>query len=465
MKCFNKKLVLVSIFVFTWTLLPAPGLSFTELPGIEGSTEEVFPEATSEGADLLPLSSHKVVDLQGCVQLALRNRAPEWYYQVEAQKGAVLESAFSFIPRIDVEAVLGPAPSDADFFDFGVLNYFKVQAGIPLYDFGRRHNYHQAALRRVQVEKNSVELMEIHEVLDVIRLYYGVVFGRETLNVLYDAREKVYRYRDQIEAKYKKRPGDVSRADVLAMRLDVLKLENQIAEAEEKGANAFDALALKIGFDRGEKFDVEDRFLRPVKNPLKSLEDYHELAKLQRPELSMLEIGIEARKYALSAEKRSLLPAFFLGGFVENSSATSVQFDNDLNFTQGGVGLGLKWGFDWNQNRGKVKVARSEYMKLVEQQRMALPAIELDVTRAYREATRRQGSLRRGRKARKISRALMFFAKSNWDIGVGDPLKLKDALIRFNEARFQHLQAIFDFNVAMAKLNQSVGQKFLPVVN
>ena len=53
----------------------------------------------------------------------------------------------------------------------------------------------------------------------------------------------------------------------------------------------------------------------------------------------------------------------------------------------------------------------------------------------------------------------MLFAKSNWDIGVGDSVKLKDALIRFNEARFNHMKSIFDFNVAVAKLSQAVGSE------
>jgi len=93
----------------------------------------------------------------------------------------------------------------------------------------------------------------------------------------------------------------------------------------------------------------------------------------------------------------------------------------------------------------------------LEQRRLALPAIQLDVTRAYLEAARSKEEVELGRQASKIGRALMFFAKSNADIGIGDSIRLKNALIRFNEARFEHLRSIFDFNVAVAKLSQAVG--------
>ena len=97
------------------------------------------------------------------------------------------------------------------------------------------------------------------------------------------------------------------------------------------------------------------------------------------------------------------------------------------------------------------------------QQRLVLPAIRLDVSKAYRDTSRSFEEINRGKKARKIGRALLFFAKSNKDIGIGNPVQMKDALIKFNEARFSHVKSIFDYNVSLAKLSQAVGEDLISI--
>ena len=396
--------------------------------------------------------------LDQCIDLTLKQKNLEWHYQIEAFRGDIIRATWSALPTIQIQELFGPIPNK-EWDEVGILNRVKLTAGYPVYDFGRTKNYRTAATERLRVEQKETEKAALSEIVEVVQLYYGLLFARESLNILNDAHEKVDNYRQQIEKKYKKRSGSFTRADLLNMSYEVLKIEREISRTSMELNNAFNALALKMGFDSQPDFDIEDRFLKPLPYDLKKLEEYQKLAVNKRPEIAMLDSGIEARKSLVTAEKMGFLPAFFVGGFVENGVTTQRTDNTDLNFTEGGIGLALNWDFDFNKTKGKMQSANSEYQKLLQQKRLALPAIQLDVTRAYREAERTKEDVERNRKARKIGRALMFFAKSNWDIGVGDSVKLKDALIRFNEARFNHMKSIFDFNVAVAKLSQAVGSE------
>lgn len=422
--------------------------------------ENAVNESPLPGAPVAEAVPH--LSLQECLSMAIQNRSPEWNYGIDAYKAQAQQAQRTWIPRINVEDQLGALP-DEGWHGFGVLNRVKANAGIPIYDFGRTHKYFEAASGRVEVETKGLEKNRAQETVEVVQLYYGLLLARESLNILYDARGKVAKYRDQMEKKESKKSTKANHAELLQVRYEMLKLDNQIAQAEMQQANAYAALSVKLGFPKAEGFDIEDRFLRPVKLNLENLDGYQNLARTKRPEVTMLERGIEARKALVEAEQRAFFPAFLLGGFFEQSVSSVRTYDIGLNYKRGGLGLMMNWVFDYNATEAKIKSARSEYFKLLEQQRQALPAIQLDVTRAYRETTRLKEQVERGKEARKIGRALLFFAKSNWDIGIGDPLKMKDALIRFNEARFDHLKSIFDFNVAVAKLSQAVGEDLFSV--
>ena len=52
--------------------------------------------------------------LQDCIERALANRRGEWTAQIDVQKGQVLQATTSYVPRIQVEELVGPLPEDGD---------------------------------------------------------------------------------------------------------------------------------------------------------------------------------------------------------------------------------------------------------------------------------------------------------------------------------------------------------------
>lgn len=438
-------------------------LAFGIGQGVVGAQQEMLDVEELEAEQpSLPEFAGERINLETCIARALGQRQGEWGYQVAALDSQAINPALRYIPFVQAEDLFGPLPEKNDFSNIGIVNFAKVTVGIPVFDFGRSASFYKAAFGRARVEDQFVRGNEMKEVVEVTQLYYGLLLAKESLAILYETQNKVKDYQEKLQARFDRKRREVSRADLLQLEVDLLKIEQKISQAENERDNAYQALALKIGFDRGKTFDIEERFLRPLPVRLKNLEEYQKLAVENRPEISALNIGMGAREAQVEAEKKALYPGLFLGGFFEYGKSTAREYDDNFNFTRGGAGVSVRWNFDFATTQSKVKSARSEYLKLVEQQRLALPAIELDVTRAYRQAARMKEEVERGKRARKLTRALLFFTKSNWDIGVGDPVKLKDALIRFNEARFDHLKSIFEFNVACAKLSQAVGEKFSP---
>ncbi|NLF84408.1 MAG: TolC family protein, partial [Candidatus Gastranaerophilales bacterium] len=48
-------------------------------------------------------------------------------------------------------------------------------------------------------------------------------------------------------------------------------------------------------------------------------------------------------------------------------------------------------------------------------------------------------------------------AKGRYKVGVGDPIELKDAELTHRNAQFAYYRALYDYNVAIAKLENVIG--------
>ncbi|QQR79896.1 MAG: hypothetical protein IPJ69_11200 [Deltaproteobacteria bacterium] len=63
----------------------------------------------------------------------------------------------------------------------------------------------------------------------------------------------------------------------------------------------------------------------------------------------------------------------------------------------------------------------------------------------------------RAEEAGRWSRQLLFMTQSNMDIGIGESKDLVDALTAFLQTRGQYFEAVYNYNVAIAKLDQKTG--------
>jgi len=79
---------------------------------------------------------------------------------------------------------------------------------------------------------------------------------------------------------------------------------------------------------------------------------------------------------------------------------------------------------------------------------------ELGLKVGYQKAVENRGKLQLARKNRKITRALLVSEAANYDFGIGDPGDLFEALIIYTRVLGGYYDAVYNFNVSVAKLNR-----------
>jgi outer membrane protein TolC len=88
---------------------------------------------------------------------------------------------------------------------------------------------------------------------------------------------------------------------------------------------------------------------------------------------------------------------------------------------------------------------------------IAKEGVKFEIKDAFLRAKVAQGNLQRARNAEKTARQILFLAQSNYDIGVGEQRELVDALQLVLLTRGRYFEAVFDYNIALAQLDEKIG--------
>lgn len=450
----------------------------TEIADEEISVEEdelldpTLPEILAEPVDLMETLPLRLT-LQDCIKMALEHNAKlqATGYAMDAARAQIKEASAIGWPVVDYEYRTAPIPSDVSsatesFFsgDLAWWNRLKIGVGVPIYSFGKLSLAKEMAkggLAAAEVqgfqEKNSL-------VSKVRQLYYGVLLAEEIGRVLKEAH---IRLEKEVAKRETTEDGDVqySPIDNLKMKVFLYDLEKRLAEARQKEQMALEGLRVQMGLSPGTVFTVYSRKLRPVEAELKVFDDYMAVAQANRPDVKLLQTGLEVKRNQYLLEKRRLLPDLGVGAFFEvGRTATGIRgvtatddFNDPFNFTRAGVGLQLSGRFDFHGGTARIQKTRSEYYKLNLEQMLAKEAIKLDVRDAYLKAKTSQANLIRAQKAEKTARQILFLTQSNYSIGIGEQKDLVDALQLVLLTRGRYFESVFDYNSALAVLDEKIG--------
>src|SRR3989338_46941 len=409
--------------------------------------------------------------LQDCLKMASENNAKlsARDYAIEGSRWRLEEAQARFWPILEYSHRMAPAPLDAlnaaqSFFG-GDLTFFttsKVGVGIPLYAFGQlttAQNLAKQGIEAAKVERNKDET-KIHS--EIKQLYYGIQLSHELNNLAQDAVNKINNKLKKEEETHEHSPYDI-------LKLKVFKsdLERRIDEANAKEKVARHALKIQLGLPDEQSFELASYSLEPAAKKLEPLENYVDKAMEERPDSHLINIGVESKRLEQQLEKRKLFPRVGLGGFFEFGRTTdNVQnvratdsFNNPFNFTRAGVGLELKGQFDFHVSNAKIKRLGNEFYKAQIESQLAKRGIGLEVEESYREVKRLKTSVDRAEERQKMARQMMFLSKTNLDIGVGEEQQYTDALQLVLLTRGEYYKTLFDYNIALAKLEEKIGRR------
>jgi outer membrane protein TolC len=413
-----------------------------------------------------------VLNLDDCIKMALENneKVIGAGYGITAAEGQLKEAKATGWPVIEYQWRVAPVPTDASnafraFFDgqLALFNSFRFTIGFPLFASGQIWTAKDMAKNGVAASKQNDVKEREGTIFMIKQLYNGVLLANEVEKLLSDAVEKI---NNKVKDEEAQEVPTHSPYDLLKLKVFGVELEKRLAETMQNRELALQGLRIQMGLQPEVKFRLSENLLKPITAELSSLEKYMQASIEHRPEMHMLDIGVDTRRLQYKLEKQKLGPsagfAFFLEGGITSSEIFNVgssnDYNNPFNYARAGVGLQVSGKLDIHGASGRIKKAKAEYFKAVYDRLIAEKGLKLDLEKAYLTAERKRDDVRRMKRAESLARQMMFLSKSNSELGIGDEKDYTDALQLVLLSRGQYFQSVFDYNTALADLEQKVGQ-------
>lgn len=428
-----------------------------------------------------------VLSLAQCEDLALQHsvqvQQATGNVEIARLKHAQVSHA-RFLPEVNLRNIWTAVPrARAAFTPTGVLTSPDTVAGLkdlrpltevtldmvqPLWTFGRLSGLRDAAAFGVEAGEAEVASKEAAVRLQVRELYWGLVLGKELLAVVDDAMAEVAKAKDRLQEELDAGSDEVSQNDLFKLQIFEYEIGKKQREARDRITLGLAALRTALGLDDTVDLDVATDELVPLGVTLESLEQYVTMAYGNRPEIAQLEAVMNARSSLVRASKSEYFPEFFLAIQLKYNYAAD-RFDarnpfvhNPFNFFRKGFALGLNWNLNFVQTRDKVRIAKAEVAQLARQDSALVDGIRLEVEKAYVELRRARDNLQASEGALTASDNWLRAESQTFDLGLSEVKDLIDAFRANSTMRAEHLQNIFNFNTALARLSKAVSGDLSP---
>jgi outer membrane protein TolC len=242
----------------------------------------------------------------------------------------------------------------------------------------------------------------------------------------------------------------------------------QRAELDARGGEARRQETIALGglrFLTGVRgaFDVPDVPLRRLSHRLGPLPRYLDAARLFRPEINMARAGVIARQAQVRLERARLYPDIGVGLRWTWARAPHVTDQrnpfvrDDFNKHYYGAGLGLEWKLDILPARARLAAANAELEEMRATERFALGGVGVEVEQAYAEARDAEVRLEAYSRAVGFAKQWLVKVQQGIDVGTMDEEELAEPAKEYALKRFAQLTAIYDYNMALARLELATG--------
>ncbi len=368
-------------------------------------------------------------------------------------------------------ALVGPCPGQnieddqritAD-TEIGILVRATARVTLPIYTFGKVEAGVKAARAGVEVGQVGVEMTQAQLELLVKQAYYGVQFAHSVLEVLRDGRTRMLAAKADIDKELAKESGRFTSNDLRKLVVQQAELEASYLETEALAEQAAEGVRVAANLAPGEPFHLDRSDLRPVRIESRSLEAYLELALVSRPDLRLADAALRARVSLVELEEAAFYPDIALIGQFGFARGTSAEdnpdpFANDpFNFLSWGVVLGAEWKLDFATQFGKLGRAEAKASESRAQREALQQQVRLDIGAKLGQVTRYAREVEVRETAVKAGKAWLVSESLNFGLGLAKTDDLISSLTAYSKARLSYFRAIYEYNLAVARLSQAIG--------
>lgn len=356
-------------------------------------------------------------------------------------------------------------PKDA--FDInGLTPWYYVDFSVikPLHTFGKVEHYSQAATSNIKVKKGDVALRRGETTLEVTRAYNGYLAARDTRLLMEDTLGKMEAAVELVEGWLANGEGEVTQSDLYALQTGVAVIQRYISEAKSFEDIAMSGLRMLTGINPENTLELVDKRLKPVPLPEGELKDLQAKALEQRPEISQLIAGLDARRALMRAKRSDAKPNLYTGvvGAIsyapERSNLTGANVYDPFYSAGATPVLGLKW--DWSSGRQPAQVAQAqaELDATLAVKSFAQQGIPFQVAEQYHKVHAHHEMMQKLYEGSRAGRRWMISSYADFEAGVEEADNVINAFIGYVQTYSDYLKTVNDYNLHVTRLGVITGE-------
>lgn len=287
---------------------------------------------------------------------------------------------------------------------------------------------------------------------DAISGYYTLIMNRNLVDVAQQAVKDYQGHVTNVQAQYN--VGLVASSDVLAAKTNLADSETNLVKAQNSANLAEASLNQVIAYPVQTAINTAEHDLqyKPYNVTLEQAKAY---ALLHRSELVKSALDVKAAEEAVKSAKSGYLPTVSL-------SASRRYADPDGYFGTSTkswrVGATASWSlWDGGATQNAIKKANAQLEQAKEANLATVDGVLLAVQKAYLNLRSAEQTIQSTQTAVAQGQESFRIATLRYRAGVGTNLDVLDAETKLTDARNNYVQALYNYNISIAALEQLTG--------
>ena len=237
-----------------------------------------------------------------------------------------------------------------------------------------------------------------------------------------------------------------AQADVASARVSLLKAENDILVSQE-------ALRVAMGTDISGPFNVALSTELLLPQPAEDTETLIAQALTDRPDFRKLMHDVRGSELSVKNAARANSPT------ITGSAGSSLSWREDSSSTNDyNIGISVNVPIvDGGAMKAGLESARAQLESVNADVESLRQSITYSVRSAALSLTNAVDRVKSSELSVRYAEENLTLAEGRYEVGVGDPLELSDAVSALANARYTYYQALYDAQTARASLDEALG--------
>ena len=401
----------------------------------------------------LPKTVQMALDYNRDIRIAHYDLKVADYYIDEARAGKMPQVSYTFDATRSKSNGGSGSYSGLNVVRDSVNNMFSngISVNIPIYTGGRVEG--QIEVAKLSKTSAQEEILRVEQATkySAVPGYFALLAYEELRDVYHEAVSNMQGHVDNVTAQYN--VGTVAKLDVLTSNVSLANAKTDAVTADNNVANAEASLNNILGLPLQTKLELVDHKL-PFEPYDISLEEAIDYAMKYRPEVLKAVLAVRQAEENIGIAAAGNMPTVSIGAGNDWNDDNFPGSGNSSWRITGGITLSF---YDGGATNARIKQARESLQAARETEQQTRETVQLAVKQAYlniRSAAQRveasQSSVEQAEESFKIARV-------RYQAGVGINLDVLDAQLNLNQAQTNYIQALYDYNVGIAQLEQAMG--------